>query len=160
MTASQEKPESVRALEAIYGGASDSGFGSAVFWTPEGGQGLEVAAREIYHRFVGERWERFGESAWMAPWAAVHHAAGPASDIVAALQAIEDRDVKRSVPMILDEVESPDAARAALRSVFEQMPLRELAVYRIGDGSAMSGLLLAGLDGDDGHAVAVVFLLD
>ncbi|MEZ5720503.1 MAG: hypothetical protein R3D59_01675 [Paracoccaceae bacterium] len=47
----------------------DDAFGSAVFRRAlPGDAALEPLAREIYHDFVGEPWDRLGADAWLAPW--------------------------------------------------------------------------------------------
>lgn len=84
------KPESVARLEAIYGGPSSSGFGSAIFFRAlDTDDDLEQAALSTYRTFVGELWDRFGEEAWMAPWRPVYERPAHADhQIEAELQAI------------------------------------------------------------------------
>jgi hypothetical protein len=47
--------------------------------------------------------------------------------------------------VVLDDVERPDAARAALAAAFDDPAVADLRVFSLGDGGAMSGLRL----GDD-----------
>ncbi|MCB0201860.1 MAG: hypothetical protein KDI03_17475, partial [Anaerolineae bacterium] len=60
--------------------------------------------------------------------------------------------------MILDNVDNAEAARAALAAVYDDPAVTELRVYTLGDGEAMSGLLVAGRRGSE--ATFLVFLLD
>lgn len=143
-------------LQAAYGPPSQAGFGSAVFdeQLPPAAD-LEQAALAKYRYFVGELWERYGEAAWLGPWREVYaRQAGAKLDIVAELKTIKDQGAALSVPMILDN----DAA--ALAAVFDDPVMTELRVFTIGDGEAMSGLLLAGHCPATGETVFLVFLLD
>jgi hypothetical protein len=145
----------------IKGAPSQAGFGSAVIYEPlPAGDDLEQAALAKYRFFVGDMWERFGEDAWMGPWQQVYgRQQGAEPDIVAELGALEDRDAAMSASMILDNVDNPENARSALAAVFDDPEVKELAVYRLGDGEAMSGVLVAGRLQDE-RAVFLVFLLD
>lgn len=158
----RERPEYVTALETIYGGPSHSGFGSAVFYgTLSGTDKLSEAAKNRYRDFVGERWERFGEEAWMRPWNEVYvRERSTRPDIVTELRGISDRDARQSVPMILDNVEHAEAGRSALSGVFDDTTVTELRVFNLGDGEAMSGLLVAGRRGVSGETTFLVFLMD
>lgn len=158
----QAKPGYVKTLEAAYGGPSQSGFGSAVFYdTLSSADDLSEAAKGKYKAFVGERWERYGEQAWMTPWKEVHvRETGSSPDIVGELRAIADRDARLSVPMILDDLEDAEAARAALSATFDDPAITELRVFNLGDGEAISGLLVAGRRGETGETTFVVFLMD
>lgn len=157
-----EKPEYLTRLEAAYGKPGQSGFGSAVFFERlRDGDDLTSTALAKYKFFVGDLWARYGEQAWMAPWKQVYvRAAGAAPDIVSELRGISDPDASRSVPMLLDAVEGADAARAALAAAFDQSGVDELRVFNLGDGEAMSGLLIAGRLADSGESAFVVFLMD
>ncbi|NEX22043.1 hypothetical protein G3480_17310 [Thiorhodococcus mannitoliphagus] len=149
-------------LEAAYGGPSQSGFGSAVFrQVLKDGDDLTQAALSTYRTFVGQRWQRYGEAAWMGPWRAVY-AREPSArpDIDTELRGIADPDARQSVPMILDNIEGAEAGRAALSAVFDDPTVTELRVFNLGDGAAMSGLLVAGRCGDSGETTYLVFLMD
>jgi len=159
--AKEEKPQYVKDLEAAYGAPSQAGFGSAVFYAAvDPAKKLEEAALEYYHYFVGDLWERWGEDAWMGPWKEVYaRKDGVEPDIVAELKGITDADAKQSVPMILEVVENAEAARKALAAAYDDPAVTELRVYNLGDGEAMSGLLVAGRR-DSGDATFLVFLMD
>lgn len=152
------KPAYVAALEAAYGAPSRAGFGSAVFFD-ESENGLEQAALEKYKCFVGANWQVFGETMWLRRWKRVYARMGGKRDIVAELRGITDTDAKHSVPMILDNLENADRAREALSAAFDDAAVAQLAVYNIGDGEAMSGILIAGQRAQD-ETTFLVFLLD
>jgi hypothetical protein len=161
-TSTPAKPDYVASLEAAYGAPSQAGFGSAVFFEPmQAGDGLGQAALTKYRYFVGELWERYGEDAWIEPWKEVYaRPAGAKPDIVAELRGIEDADAANSAPMVLDVVEDAALARAALAAAFDDPAVTELRVFNLGDGGAMSGILVAGRRGDSDEATFLVFLLD
>jgi D-alanyl-D-alanine carboxypeptidase len=160
--ATGEKPGYVTALEAAYGAPSQAGFGSAVFFMPmEKDDDLSKAALAAYNYFVGELWERWGEAAWMGPWKEVYaRKTGATPDIVAELRGITDIDARNSAPMLLDVVQAADRARVALAAAFDDPAVTELRVFNLGDGGAMSGILVAGRRGATGEATFLVFLLD
>ena len=158
----QIKPNAVTELEAAYGAPSQAGFGSAVFFEQlQPTDDLEMAALAKYKYFVGELWERYGEDAWMGPWKEVYaRQSGGQADIVAELRSIQDSEAAISVPMILDNIEGADKARIALSSAYDDPEITDLLVFSLGDGGAMSGLLIAGRDIETGEAIFLVFLLD
>lgn len=149
-------------LITLYGAPSQAGFGSAVFYDQiEPGTDLESIARRYYQHFVGSLWEQYGESAWMSSWQQVYvRPKGIQSDIVAELKAIADPAAANYVPILL-LTETDDYARAqqALATVFNHPQVTNLSVYAIGDGSAMSGLLLAG-SRTSGETTILISLLD
>jgi hypothetical protein len=61
--------------------------------------------------------------------------------------------------MILDVVEDADRARAALAGMFDDPAIGELRVFDLGDGGAMSGILVAGRTDPTGGTAFLVFLL-
>lgn len=156
------KPAYVTALEAAYGAPSQTGFGSAVFYEPIGADdSLTDAALAKYKHFTGELWERWGEAAWMGPWKEVYaRKPGAKPDIVAELRGITDPDAAISAPMILDVVKDAETARVALAAAYDDPAVTELRVFNLGDGGAMSGILVAGRRGATGDATFLVFLLD
>jgi hypothetical protein len=162
METNQTMPNTVTDLEAAYGGPSQAGFGSAVFYEHmKATEDLEKLALQKYRYFVGDLWERFGEDAWMGPWKEVYARRTDAKpDILAELRGIADPDAAISVPMILDNIQGADKARLALSSVYDDPALTDLRVYNLGDGGAMSGLLIAGRRDDTGEAIFLAFLLD
>ncbi len=162
MTDTKDLEKHVAKLEAAYGPPSQAGLGSAVFHSQlAAGQSLAELARETYRHFVGELWERWGESAWMGPWKEVYNRkAGAKPDIVAELRGIKDPQTSSSASMVLDDIDHADEARTALAAVYDDPAVTELRVFTIGDGGAMSGLLVAGSRSGDGEATLLVFLMD
>lgn len=160
--AKQTKPANVTDLEAAYGAPSQEGFGSAVFYQQlKTADNLEKMALEKYKYFVGDLWERWGDDAWMGPWKEVYaRKPGTKYDIVDELRGIQDRDASGSVPMVLEVVEGAEKARAALSAVYDDPAVTDLRVFNLGDGEAMSGLLVAGRFEVTGEAIFLVFLMD
>ena len=161
-TPDEAKPEYVTALEVAYGAPSQVGFGSAVFHEQmKAGDDLDQAALAKYKYFTGDLWERWGEEAWMSPWKEVYaRQAGAKPDIVAELRGIADPDAAISAPMILDNIDGAEMARAALAAAYDDPAVTDLRVYNLGDGGAMSGLLVAGRRQATGEATFLVFLMD
>jgi hypothetical protein len=155
-------PGYLQQLERAYGPPSQQGFGSAVFHqTLARDDALDAAALAAYRQFLGPLWDRFGESVWMAQWREVYRRPAVAKhDVVAELGRIDDVDARNSVPMVLEVVEDAPAARAALAVAFDDPDVTELRVFNLGDGEAMSGLLVAGRRAATGDAVMLVFLMD
>jgi amidase len=156
------KPAYVTALEAAYGAPSQAGFGSAVFFeSSPATDDLEQLARDKYKYFVGDLWARWGEAAWMGPWQEVYtRPTGAKADIVSELRGIADPDAQNSVPMILENIDGAEQARAALAAAYDDPAVTELRVFNLGDGAAMSGILVAGRRGATGEAAFLVFLMD
>ena len=83
------------------------------------------------------------------------------TDIVAKLRGIADPDAAISVPMILDSIDGAEQARAALAAAYDRSQgVTDLRVFNLGDGGAMSGLLVAGRRQGTGEAAFLVFLMD
>lgn len=125
----------------------------------DGAEPLADLALARYRYFVGELWTRYGEAAWLGPWRMVHGRAGGAPrNIVAELRGIQDPDAARSVPMLIDDRDDAAPARAALAAVYDAPWIDEVMVFNVGDGAAMSGLLIAARA--PGRVISLVFLLD
>ncbi len=156
------KPAYVSALEAVFGPASQAGFGSAVFYERDSALGdLEEAAQKVYQHFTGDLWERYGADAWMGAWQQVYtRPPGAASAIVADLRALEDRGARQSAAVLVDDADDPQAVKAALAAAFDDPAVTDLSVYTIGDGAALSGILITARRATSGEQVTVVFLLD
>jgi hypothetical protein len=159
--ATPTRPDAVTALETAYGASSQAGFGSAVFYAPLPPTGdLAQAALAKYQFFLGDLWQRYGADAWMGSWRQVYtRPPGATHDIVTELRTIDDRDAASSASMILDNIDNAETARAALAAAFDDPAVTELAVFNLGDGAAMSGILVAGRHHDHG-AIFLVFLID
>lgn len=148
-------------LQAIYGSPSQAGFGSAVFCDRVArAEDLDAAALKYYRHFVGAHWEQFGEDAWMSGWKPIYvRQAVDRRGILTELRGITERDARASVELLLDTIDDPAAGQKALSAVYDDAAVENLQVYTLGDGAAMSGLLIAGRD-RGGDATFLVFLLD
>lgn len=149
-------------LVTLYGAPSQAGFGSAVFYDQtEPGSDLEQIALHYYQHFVSPLWEQFGGDAWMSAWKLVYNRpAKMPPDVVAEVKGISDRSVAQFVPiLLLDDTDNSDPARQALAAAYDDPLVTAVSVYAIGDGAAMSGLLLAG-SRTTGEVTILVSLLD
>jgi hypothetical protein len=156
-----EKPQYVLELETVYGEPNQEGFGSAVFYKKvKTADLLEQIAQEQYEYFVGDKWEEWGPETWLAPWKEVYRRQARAEhDIIDELKAIDNFDTQLQVDMILNNIENPEEAQEALAAAYNDETISQLAVYNIGDGEAMSGLLIAGRR-LKGESTFLVFLMD
>lgn len=155
------KPQYVLDLQTYYGEPSQEGFGSAVFYKRvKTADLLEQIAQEQYEYFVGDKWEDWGPETWLAPWKEVYcRKPGAPRDIVAELGGIEDFMAQLQVDMILNNIENAKKAQKALAAAYDDETVVQLCVYLIGDGEAMSGLLIAGRR-EKGETTFLVFLMD
>ena len=150
----------MQTLTAIYGPAASSGMGSAVFTA----QGVTVdslmsEAMSAYQQFVGAGWDK-RKDAWKAGFKMIYRrTSGDAQGIDAELHALHAPELRGVVQMMVDEMEDPAAARAALAEAFDSAGVRELRIYSLGDGEQMAGLQIAALR-EGGDAVLLVMLLD
>lgn len=171
-------PGYVIQLQDLFGAPSQSGFGSAVFYDESsagsGAESLEAYGLSKYRYFCGDKWDQFGEDAWLSGWKLVYQrdvsttgapVAKVSADsdtpfgIVAELRAIPDRSIRSLIPMLIDEVEDPVAAQSALTGGFDSPEVSELAIYSVGDGAAMSGVMIVGRRGTN-SLLSLVLLLD
>lgn len=158
---SPQIPEYVSNLQAVYGLPSQAGYGSAVFYEwVERAEDLEQIALKYYRYFVGDRWERFGEAAWMTAWRQVYRRnRGDTPQIVAEMQGITDPTVAPLWPLLLTERDDADGAQQGLSAAYDDATVVDLAIYCLGDGAAMSGVLVAGRR-HTGGTTFLVLLLD
>ena len=156
-----EKPDYVLALEKAYGPPNQEGFGGAVFFEQvEEDSDLEELARKYYQYFVGGKWEEWGEETWMFSWKEVYaRKSGELQDIVKEVAGIDDVAASSSVPLLTEIIEDPDAAKKALAGAYDDPQVADLRMFTIGDGEAMSGLLVAG-QRENGEATFLVVLMD
>lgn len=155
-------PDKYQNLEDQFGGPSDEAFGSAVFRrSVAAGHDLESEARDVYHDFVGELWERWGAATWLGPWkqlAARDSKQG--GSILSLLQAISDPGARSAADQLLEGGEHAVTASTTLMEAFDHDAISELKVFEIGDGDAMSGLIIAGYDADLMEDIFLIFLMD
>jgi hypothetical protein len=159
-----EKPAYVLALESAYGVPSQAAFGSAVFFDhtdpARDSADMESLAKRYYRHFTGTKWDEWGEAAWMTAWKEVYaRKPGAVGTVIEELKNINDLNASLSVPMILTVVDQAKQAVQALSGAFDEPNVIDFHVYTIGDGGAMSGLLLAG-ERNNRDAIFLVFLMD
>lgn len=157
----QKKPLYIHNLETVFGPSSQKAFGSAVFYENMVTGDLNQLSLDKYRYFVGELWNRYGEDAWMGMWKEVYkRKQNIKNDIVTELKNITDQDVKFSVSMFLGGIENPEDAHKALATAFDDPAVTELIVHSVGDGAAMSGLLITGYRKKTSDATFVIFIMD
>ncbi len=148
-------------LEQVFGKANDTGFGSAVFSAITAAPAsADSVALQHYRAFLGSKLTPEREAAWMGGWKRVYtRPKGQAGDILAELGSLPDAEAKRSVPLLFEFPEDAAAARAALSAAFNHPTVKDLSIYRGGDGEAMSGLMITAIF-SDGNACSVIGLMD
>lgn len=149
-------------LEDVFGAESDDAFGSAVFRraVPPGGD-LASLAREVYREFVGEVWAQFGADAWLGTWSELASRDEPdGPGVLKLLEGLDDPLTRSAADVLVTGSVDADAARQALEAAFDRPGLSALKVFRIGDGDAMSGLMIAARDGETSAATFLLFLMD
>jgi pimeloyl-ACP methyl ester carboxylesterase len=157
----ESKPYYVNDLEAAYGPPSQEAFGSAVFFELAGeDDDLEDLTKDVYQTFVGDKWQEWGEEAWMSPWKEAYRRPDDIEhDVLAELRAIEDFQTQLQVEQILDNIEDSQKAQQAVAAAYDPVEVVDLRAFNIGDGDVMSGLIIAGRR-VNGEATFLVFLLD
>ena len=96
----------------------------------------------------------------MAAWQRVYaRPPGIRGDIVAELRGIQDPEARSSISMLLDGHETPGAGKQALSAVYDDAGMENIHVYTLGDGAALSGVLIAGR-ARSGATTLLVFLMD
>ncbi len=85
--------------------------------------------------------------------------AGTRRDVAKEWKGIDAAAASISVPLVLETMEDPDAAVEALSAAYDDPEVTDSRVYSIGDGEAMSGLLLAGRR-ENGEVTFLATLMD
>jgi hypothetical protein len=75
------------------------------------------------------------------------------------MRGIKDGKANLCASQLLDNVDDPTNARAALSLAFDSPQVQDLRVYSIGDGEALSGILVAGLHRKT-DCIFLVYLMD
>lgn len=156
-----DKPSLVAELEKVFGGPSQAAFGTSVFFEPaaEPHADLDQQALAKYKYFVGENWDRFGADNWLGTWSLVsQRQPGEKPDFLGELSRISDAAARLSASTMVDCHEDPSRAKEALVKAFDDGSVKDLRVYRIGDGEAMSGVLIGAVYPEG--AAFLVFLMD
>lgn len=134
-------PDAIEGLQRAFGGPNQSAFGSATFFEPKVDEAsLEKEAFTKYQHFCGSTWTRFGEENWRAAWKLLYASDSDGGQgIITTLNNLNGLGIQSIISMLL---EAPDAEIALVKS-FEGGNVESLQIYSIGDGSAMSGILIA-----------------
>jgi hypothetical protein len=156
----------MEALENVFGGPSQAAFGTSVFCdvisndtAQSGAKSLEQRAFCWYQFFCGESWEKFGPDNWTREWKMVYQRTVNAQSILNALETLDDRQARMNAGVMLEGAAEPQAAQSALSQAFDDPAVADLRIYRIGDGNAMSGILIAG-QRSNAETAFVTFLMD
>ncbi len=95
----------------------------------------------------------------MGPWKEVYFRDDESNkDIVRELKGIQDQDARFSVPLLLEAGQDPDAIQKTLSAAFDDPAVTELKVFNIGDGEAVSGLILAARRQESDEGTVVVLM--
>ena len=159
-----DSPALVRELEGVFGAASSAAFGSSVFFECQSSSGYPLslvdASIEKYRSFCGETWARFGEEKWLSGWKELYHRLlGDTSGIVNELRSVKAQPLRSCAAMFLDENEDNDAVHRLLSKAFDGDQVKELRIFALGDGEAMTGFLIAA-DVNDLGQLFLAFLMD
>lgn len=157
--------ETISRLQEIYGGPEVRGLGSGVIEIPLDDESrFESTAKERYRVFCGEIWERFGPENWMGQWAEVYRRpvakGGSAAAIESELRGLEDHPASMAGSLMLDNIDDADAAKETLKRVFDDPAIRRLSIYRLGDGEAIFGIMIAALAGSPGRMTMLITMSD
>lgn len=169
--------EAIAKLQQIYGGPEVRGLGSSVIEVALDDESrFESTVKERYRVFCGEIWERFGPENWLGQWAEVYRRpeieievegevegegeGGSATAIEDELRKLADHAASMAGSLILDNIDDAEAARDALQRVFDDPAIRRLSIYRLGDGEAIFGIMIAALAGSPGRIVMMITMSD
>ena len=123
---------------------------------------LEEVAKHYYQHFVGkQRWDPSAAERWLGQWREVYRRTPGATSpgICAELRTLDDREARMQGDLILNVGENPEAARKALEQAYDSSEVADLRMYMIGDGEAMSGMMLIGVR-KSGEATVLIVLMD
>lgn len=168
------QPADITTLQQIFGGPDVHAMGSSVVAVEINPNhvDLETLAQKQYQNFCGEIWNRFGPENWLGPWCELYRRSSnplEASNILEELRGLkDDHSIDLVVSMLLDNIDNPEGAHAALTRVFDDPAIDQLSFYRLGDGEAFNGLLIAATThllatvGEEtiGKAIFLTFLMD
>ena len=161
-----DRPAWLNLLEQTFGLPSQAAFGTAVFSETNADANataddsdLETRAKFWYQNFCGPTWEKFGPQNWLSTWLRVGSRVQPAVPILQDLASLQDRQSRQSGEFMLEGHADVAATKRALSQAFDNPEMAERQIYRIGDGEAMSGILIAGRH-RAGESVFLAFLMD
>lgn len=159
-----DKPALVGELEGVFGGASAAAFGSSVFFEKQLSSSYPLslvdASIDKYRHFCGETWTRYGEEKWMSGWQELYHRSpGATAGILCEFSSIKVQPFRSCAAIFLEENEDNDSVHQLLSRAFDSEGVKELRIFSLGDGEAMSGFLIAAEISDLGR-LFVTFLMD
>jgi hypothetical protein len=64
--------------------------------------------------------------------------------IISELRSLNDSEARLSASLILDNIDEAEAGQRALVAAFDDPKIIELTIHKMGDGEAISGLVIAG----------------
>ncbi len=157
----KQHPNWVEELEKIFGRANQAAFGTAVFYEQAGTDDADLGqlAQKWYQYFCGASWEKFGPDNWLSAWQRVDPNSADARSLVEELANLEDPQARQSASTLLDGHEDPAGAKRALSQAYDDPTIEERRIYSLGDGGAMSGIMIAGRR-HGGESAFLAFLLD
>ena len=137
-----DTPSHVKSLQQYYGGPSQNGMGTAVFFkkiTPA--LNLEEFARLSFQYFLGSLREKIGERMF-AEWYEVWHLE---SERKMNIINILHQKIPDEAYLLLENIDDAEAAQAQVASVFDDPSVIDLHVYHLGDEDIFTGVLVAGM---------------
>ena len=154
------RADAIAALIAVYGPAASTGLGSAVFQQDAvAAESLGTAALAQYRQLVGATWEA-REAEWRAGFREIYRRPhGETRGIDVELHALKEPALRGVVTAMIDDLEDPAGARAALAAAFDGPTVADLRLYALGDGGQLAGVEVAARLADD-RGLFLVLLLD
>lgn len=163
MDISNQERAFITALENAFGKASNTGFGSTTLYSfPATALAPELQSLDHYKRFLGAKWLDTPDQTnrWLKPWKQVYvRPVGSPADIINELKQLQDADIKPSIGLLIEFPEQVEQAKIALTNAFNDQNIHHLAIYNLGDGEAMSGIMVTGLY-SSGLLLSVLAIMD
>jgi hypothetical protein len=133
-------------LQALLGPCGPVGMGDALCREPlPAAASLDEWARAKYLVLANKNWEVFDPEAWLAPFREVHRRPRDSpGEIVEELLALHGDNIELVIENFLTNREDAAELKEALAGVFDGPTMAEVAVYAIGDGEALNGVLIVG----------------
>ncbi len=165
-TPAGDPPAWIEMLQQTFGSPSQAAFGTAVFAettadtnASSNDNELETRAQAWYQYFCGPNWEKFGPRNWMGTWLRVDSDAELDVPILQVLAQLQDWQTRQSGEQMLEGHADAATAKRVLSQAFDDPTMDVRQIYRIGDGNAMCGILIAGRR-PKGESAFLAFLLD
>ena len=79
--------------------------------------------------------------------------------IISELRSLNDSEARLSASLILDNIDEAEAGQRVLVAAFDDPKIIELTIHKMGDGEAISGLVIAGRRAN-GEATFLVSISD